>query len=263
MTAGWAGQPLDFHFVMDSHAHLGQNDTFLILDSGAKGMLAANDRLGIDVAAISSLPSTIGGWTRGNDAVIDAIQAYPDRFFGYITVNAHDPSQVQSECERCWSGGCRGLKLHSAQGINYDRDELRPALEFADAKRCPVLFHVWGRPDLQPLEELYDRYENCRFVLAHAACCDREAYVRAALDHPNAYLETCVSWCPKGVIEYFVKHGLEDKILWGSDAGFFAAAHQLGRVLFAEVSPKVKQKILSENARTVFFGSPPSGGSTR
>ena len=39
MQHGRQGSPISFHFVMDSHAHLGQNDTFLVINSTANGIL--------------------------------------------------------------------------------------------------------------------------------------------------------------------------------------------------------------------------------
>ena len=251
MEAGWSGAPVDFHFVMDAHAHLGQNKDFVIINGTAEGMLGAMDHTGVDLTAVSSIPGTIGGWMKGNDEVIDAVQKYPDRFFGYITINAYDPEAVPGECERCWAGGCRGLKLHTGQGLDYDRPEIRPALEFANDKGCPILCHVWGE-ELDHMEPLIERYSNSTWLLAHSGCVDKENYARVAKAHSNAVLELCFSRCPKGIPEYFVSEGLEDRVLWGTDAQFFASTHQLGRVLFAELSETIKKKILCDNARRVF-----------
>lgn len=251
MTAGWQGEPIDFHFVMDTHAHLGQNEPFMIIDSSVESMLVCKDQMGIDLTAVSSLPSTIGGWTKGNDQVIDAVQKYPERILGYITINAHDPGRVLPECERCWEAGCRALKLHTGQGPDYDHAAIQPALEFANDKGCPILCHVWGR-ELDHMEPLMDTYQKSIWILAHAGCTEREKYARVAKAHENSILETCYSRCPKGLIEYFVNEGLEDKTMWGSDASFYASTHQFGRVLFAEVSETVKKKLLCDNARRVF-----------
>ena len=251
MEAGWEGRPIEFHFVMDAHAHLGQHENFVSIGATAAGMLQCKDRMGIDLTAISSIPSTIGGWTHGNDEVIQALQKFPDRFLGYITINAHDPAAVLGEAERCWAAGCRALKLHSGQGLDYDRDEVRPALDFANDKGCPILCHVWGG-ELDYMGKLIEKYSRSTWILAHAGCAQQEKYARVANQYENAVLETCYSRCPKGLLEYFVGEGLEDKILWGSDACFYASTHQFGRVLFAELSPATKKKLLCDNARRVF-----------
>ena len=161
MEAGWEGHPIEFHFVMDAHAHLGQHENFVSIGATAAAMLQCKERMGIDLTAISSIPSTIGGWTHGNDEVIQALQRFPDRFLGYITINAHNPSSVLREAERCWSAGCRALKLHSGQGLDYDRDEIRPALDFANDKGCPILCHVWGG-ELDYMGKLIEKYSRSR-----------------------------------------------------------------------------------------------------
>ena len=117
MEAGFNGDPIDFHFVMDSHAHLGQHNGFLILDGSAEGVIRVQDCLGVDLTAVSSIEGTIAGWTQGNDLVIDAVQRFPDRIFGYITVNGYEADSVLSECERCWDGGCRGLRNPVCVGL--------------------------------------------------------------------------------------------------------------------------------------------------
>jgi len=251
MEAGFNGDPLDFHFEMDSHAHLGQHSGFLIIDSSAEGVIRAQDRLGVDLTAASSLEGTLAGWQRGNDVVIDAVQRFPNRIFGYITVNAHDPDSVLAECERCWDGGCRGLKLHTGQGFDYDHPALQPALEFANGKGCPILCHVWGT-ELDHMEALIERYGTSTWILAHAGSHLPERYVEVACKYPNAVLETCFSVCPKGLVEWLVKEAGEDKVIWGSDLDFMGSPNQIGRVLFADLSESIKKKLLCDNARRVF-----------
>ena len=43
--------------------------------------------------------------------------------------------------------------------------------------------------------------------------------------------------------------GLVDRIVWGSDAMFMDGSQQIGRVLFAQIPPEDKEKILGLNAR--------------
>lgn len=248
--AGLEGRTLSDHFVMDSHAHLGQVRVFLLLDSGFEGMIREMDRIGIDRSAVSSVGGTIGGWTRGNDLVLEAVRTHPDRFLGYITVNGFHDSQVLAECERCWEGGCRALKLHNAQGIPYTDKRLLPTLEFANDKGCPILLHTWGGLDY--MNALLGRFPNSPWILGHSGCTEREAYARLAKEYPNAYLDTCHSVCPKGIVEYFVNQGLADKVLFGSDANFMGANQQIGRVLLADISAADKKKLLCDNARRVF-----------
>jgi len=246
------GRPVAGHFVMDAHNHLGQGLDFEATDSGVDGLIRVMDRLGVDAAAVSSVEAYCG-WTRGNDEIICAVRRYPKRIFGYLAVSAHDAESVLPECARCWTAGCRGLKLHTRFALPYDHPNLRPAVEFADDRGCPILCHTWAEEnELVHLEPMFRRYTRATWILAHAGCFTRDEYVRLAAENENVYLETCISWCPKGMIEHFVKAGIADKVLWGSDAVFGNMPIQFGRVLCAEISGEDKKKLLCDNAGKVF-----------
>ena len=86
-------------------------------------------------------------------------------------------------------------------------------------------------------------------VDAHAGFVDPDKYVRFGLDFENVFLEICCSACPRGLIERFVEAGLADKVIWGSDMHFLGPEGQMGRVLFAQIDPADKEKILGLNAK--------------
>ena len=73
--------------------------------------------------------------------------------------------------------------------------------------------------------------------------------MRFAREYPTVWVELCLSSCPRGLVEHLVAAGLEDKVVWGSDAVFLDQASQLGRVLFAQIPVATKRKILGLNAR--------------
>ena len=81
----------------------------------------------------------------------------------------------------------------------------------------------------------------------------QEEYVRHAKTYSNVYLESCFSASPKGLIEYFVNEGMADKLLWGSDVNFYSNEHQIGRVVFADISLEDKYKILGRNAAKILL----------
>ena len=121
--------------------------------------------------------------------------------------------------------------------------------------RCEPEFRlrlVQKRTSLEELEPQFRRFPTVTWLLAHSGTEDRETYVRVGRSHDNVFLETCNGFCPRGLIEYFVGQGLEDKLLWGSDTVFLNTSPQLGRVLFAKIAPEQKAKILGINARRIF-----------
>lgn len=248
---GKAGQPLTDVLVIDCHCHLGPTRRFRIVDSSADSLIRVMDLLGIDIAAPSAIPACSGGLIRpGNDIVIDAVQRYRGRIFGYMSVNPQYPKVAARELERCRAAGLRGIKVYNLIGTPYDDSCYELIWEFAQEHNLPVLAHTWGE-DLEQIEPHFDRYPNVTWIMAHAGAVEQERYAQIGAEYPNVYLQFCCSRCPRGVIEYFVAQGLEDKLLWGTDAPFLCAAAQLGRVLFAQISPEQKAKILGGNARRV------------
>lgn len=248
---GKAGTPLTDVFVADVHCHLGQTRDLRLLESSAESLVHSMDLLGVDVAAPSSLAACLGGLdVQGNDEVIDAVQRYPDRIFGYMVANPYYPKAAERELQRCLRAGMRGIKVHTHVHPRYDDPGYDLVWEFAAEHGLPVLAHTWGE-QISQLEPHFTRYPAVTWLLAHSGVADRESYSRVARQHPNVFLETCYSGSPRGLIEYFVREGLEDKVLWGSDTSFLSMAPQFGRVLFAKITPTQKAKILGLNARRV------------
>ena len=246
---GKAGTPLTDVFVVDAHTHLGKSRELRLVDSSAKSLVHSMDLMGVDVAATSSVSACLGGQdTWGNDEVIDAVEQYPDRIFGYMVANPYYPSAAQRELRRCLSAGMRGIKVHTSVNPLYDDPRYDLVWEFAAEHHLPVLAHTWGE-DILRLERHFTRYPAVTWLLAHSGVVDRESYSRIGKQYTNVYLELCYSRCPRGLIEYFVREGLEDKVVWGSDTTYMSMAPQLGRVLFAKITPAQKATILGLNAR--------------
>ncbi|HIJ72758.1 MAG TPA: amidohydrolase family protein [Candidatus Hydrogenedentes bacterium] len=245
------GEPIDQCTVIDIHGHIGpEAPDFPIADPGLEAMIASMDRMGIDLACVSGLPGLFGDAARGNRLVQNALERYPDRFWGYITVDIGYPKRIYPELERRLEVGFRGIKIWSTglrPGLPYDHPNYEGVFDFANVHRLPVLAHTWG-DELDQLEPAIQRSTNVHWLLAHAGAQQVEKYVRFARTYPNVFLELAWSKCPRGLVEYFVDEGLADNVVWGSDATFLDAAQQLGRVLFAKISPRDKQKILGENA---------------
>ena len=249
---GEAGAPLDDVFVMDAHCHLGPYSGFPIVDSSVESLLRAMDLTGVNVAAVCSMVAVSGlAVSRGNDEVIDAVQRHGDRIQGYMIVNPRYPKAAGDEMKRCLAAGLCGIKVHAAMGTPYDHPSYEQVWAFAAEHRLVVLAHAGGETcDL--LTPVFERFPAVTWIMAHGGISKPESYVRVARDHANVYFDTSFSQCPRGMLEYFVGEGVEDKILFASDAVFLSTASQLGKILFARITPGQKKKILGENARKAF-----------
>ncbi|OGJ93649.1 MAG: hypothetical protein A2350_05450 [Candidatus Raymondbacteria bacterium RifOxyB12_full_50_8] len=248
-----AGKRLDSVYVFDAHAHIGSLNKYAMPDSNADAMIKAMDRTGIDMAAISGIAAVIGGDVRfGNDTCIDAVNRFSGRFFGYITVDPYNNSDIIGEIKRCEKAGLRAYKIINKTTIKpYDAKEYRPAYEYANAKGYPVLVHTWGMDDLIPLRTLASEYTNIKWIAAHAGCIDEEEYAQLAKEMGNVYLEICLAIPRKGLIEYFVEVAGARKVLYGSDMAALSGTMQLGRVAFAKITKAEKEMIFGENSRRI------------
>ncbi len=251
-----AGQPLSC-FVVDSHAHIGEC-FFPVIDPTADALVRAMDRCGVDVAVANSTPGCLAARIpEGNDEIIDAVRRFPTRILGMAAINPHRHDQSLDELKRCRDAGLIGIKTHDYIGVAYDDPRYDFAWQFAHDHRWPILLHTWGQTHLHALRPRFAEYQAVRWILGHAGAADRQAYLEAARDFPNVYLEIAASACPRGLIQYFVESGAEDRVLYGSDAVFMDMAPQLGRVVFAQIPLQAKLKILSQNAQTLFPLNPP------
>ena len=248
---GLAGAPITACEVIDAHGHLGECPNFALPDSSAASLVRSMDRLGICCTCVSSLPAIFGEARRGNRIVEAALREFPGRFHGYMVADVGYPDRILPEFQCCLESGFIGIKIWSygaKPGLPYDHPNYRPVFEFANANHLPVLAHTWGT-ELDQLKPAIETYLNITWLLAHTASSQKDKYVRFGKLYPNVYLELCYSPCPRGLVENLVGEGLAEKLIFGSDCVFMGAAQQLGRVLFAQISPQDKVKILRLNAQ--------------
>lgn len=250
-----AGLPLPV-IVIDAHGHFGVETPFPLYDSSVAGLLAGMDRIGVDLFCVSSFLVLAPGYAqRANDQSLELLRKHPGRFYPYMIADVAARESIVPELERCRAGGLRAIKIHSYRSIAYSHPNYELLYDFAGAHKLPVLAHAEDA-EIVELSAMFKRFPDTVFILAHAGCLKPEQYLRAALDHENVFLETCVSQCTKGLIEYFVRRGLADKILWGSDCPLIQQEHQIGRVIFADIAEEDKIKILGANALRVFGMAP-------
>lgn len=250
IQCGKTGTTITEHTIIDAHTHIGTNNSFPICDSSIEAFIQTMDKIGIDRSCANGLPALYGQAKLGNDLVIQAMKKHPDRIIGYMSVDIGYPETIIHEMNRCLEAGFSAIKIWSYgshPGLPYDHPNYRPVFEFAQKHKLPILAHTWGN-EIDQLNEFFKTCPDVNFILGHAGSIDRAKYAQAATEHKNVYLETCLSSAPRGLIEYFVKQGLADKICFGSDAVFMNPAHSIGKILFAQISESDKAKILGQNA---------------
>ncbi len=101
-----------------------------------------------------------------NATVAQAMQAHPDRFWGWIFVNprAADP---QPEWEKWVGAGWVGVKAHPFMH-RYPVAALDKVAAFCTDERYPLLIHLGGERDSGNYRLLPDKYPSLQIIYAHA-----------------------------------------------------------------------------------------------
>lgn len=247
--------------VVDAHAHIGPWFNFRIPHAYADGMLRTMDACGIAEAWITADASIGPDFRLGNELVARAVEAHPDRFRGYVTVNPHEPDASAEEVRRRMDQGWRLVKLHPgthkhpADGPGY-----RAVWEMAERYRLHVLSHSF--PSGDALAALARTYPNTTIQVAHAASAPDalEGLYSVCAARANVFLDLCGSMLWRGCLEAMAGATGAGRIVFGSDIPFLDPRPALGRVAFARLGETELRAVLGGNARAIWNRATHEGG---
>lgn len=245
--------------IWDLHCHL----------SGVAGttpnqrleqLIAFADRLGIERICVFmgmkwSYDPTPEDMRQQNDEVLEALQRWPDRAFGFVYLTPNHVEESLAELDRCVRDGPMvGVKLWVARHCNAP--ELDPIVRRAAELKALILQHTYlkatgnlpGESTPTELAELARRHPSVPLVCAHTGA-DWEIGIRAIRDCPNIFADLCGSDPTAGMTEMAVRELGAERVLFGSDAGGRSFASQLGKVLGADIPESAKQLILANNLK--------------
>lgn len=178
--------------IRDAHCHLGRGSRCSVT---AESLLREMDACGVERAVIVPADRQIAVANReGNDEVLAAARAHPDRLTAFCTANPWYGDDAVAEVRRALDAGAVGLKLHPVlQGFSILDPVARPVVEAAIERRKPVYFHTGTPVGSTPfqLAELCLRCPEGRFVMGHAAYSDYwNDVVPAVQSAANLFVET-------------------------------------------------------------------------
>ncbi len=251
-----AGLPLDDIEIIDMHAHVGPFYNLHIPAASAADMVHAMDLCGIRRTVISANLSFQGDIAAGNDMMLEAVAAHPNRLLGACAVSGSYPELSLAELERCFARpGVVLIKLHpwlTKCAMNDPR--MKGIYAFAEERKAPVLVHTWLDGDPFGSQDLFAaaarEYPGIIWIMGHSGgpFGSRRA-VEIARESPNVFLDTTLSMCPARQIEFFVGEVGSERILFGTDNPFIDPRPQIGRVGLAQISLQNKIDIFGGNAR--------------
>jgi hypothetical protein len=231
----------------DNHGHMGGHlSHYHLPNCTLDGIVRDMDRLGVERACVFGFTGVTSDEQPGNDAVIEAVRRYPERFVGFTMLNPHrGRDEMLRELARCQAQGLRGIKLiPHYQGYPTEGALIDVACQWAHERRQIILNHDWG--SLAQVERLVSTYPDACFFTGHSTA----AYAGIMKRHANLYVCSCPLLQPRACENLVAAIGA-DRLMFGSDLQDLPIAWGLGPILFARLSPDDKRLILGENLRRI------------
>ena len=181
--------------VIDGYCTLGVDREYDLTESA---LLQAMDRASVERAVIAPVDRCLAVDNReGNDSMLGAAAAHPDRLIPSCTVNPWYGERGVQEFRRACDAGARLLVLHPAvQGYLADDELVWPLLEVAADEKVPVYIHTGPPGSATPWQvtALADRYPSVDFIMGHCGSTDfKSDMVEAARASSNVYCESSLA----------------------------------------------------------------------
>lgn len=246
--------------IWDLHCHL----------SGVAGRTPAErmgklieiaDRVGIErlcfyMGMTWSKEPTPEDLQKENDEVLEALQHYHDRAFGFCYVSGDHVEKSLSEIERCIAAGPMvGIKLWVAHHCNDPA--IDPIIRRAAELKAVIYQHTWlktdgttypGESSPYDLVELAKRHPRTPLILGHTGG-QWELGIRAVRAYPNVSIDIAGSDPTAGLVEMAVRELGAERVIYGSDCGGRSFASQIAKVHGAAISEREKRLIFKENLK--------------
>lgn len=194
----------------------------------------------------------------GHDAVYQAIQNHPSRFWGWVFVNPQGEHDPVKETEK-WLDipGFIGVKAHPFWH-QYGPEKLIEVAHVAAEKGKPMLVHIGFNQD-QQLRALIDDVPGLKLILAHAAFPGYADTWRLIRNNENVVVDlSAEAYVDERITQQAVNFLGVDRCLFGTDGpygtkskdGLYDYGLMKRRIEKLFPSASVQKKLLGENFLT-------------
>jgi len=236
--------------ICDAHVHLGKSgpwQPYIDPTIYVEDLIPLFDKYNVKRAVVFPNPNVGDKYPRMNDYIAECVKKYPKRLVGFGRVDPRREDAVK-ELDRIKNSlSLKGLKLHPmVECFRPDHPFFNKFFEKTNQLNLPILFHSgngFSSPGL--ILKIARKYPDLPIIIGHL----RESAISALKECENVYVET------SGTLPNYIELSAdidEDKILFGSDAPYYRYPTQIAIVEAAEISPKAKRKIFSENFERLF-----------
>jgi len=238
---------LDGKLLIDAHCHVGEGVHYRLMP---EDLIIQMDELGIDRAVLVPADRHIAvDNVEGNDFLLQTVERWPDRFWGFATVNPWYGERAVAELRRAIGAGLLGVKLDPVlQGFLLCDPLVYPVVEAAIELNAPIYFYTGTPVNALPLQlaELAQRYPEGRFIMGHMGNPDFWLDVPIALRQaPNLWAE--VSPNLPAAVNRVANLGFVGRLIFGSDAPITDLELEVMKIQYWQVSEEQRAGIMAGN----------------
>lgn len=276
--------------IIDVHVHVtppeiienedkycSRDDYFNLLCSNPKNEFVTGEELADNMSELGLDKAVIFGFAfkdndlckKANDYTIEILHRHPNKFIGFGVVNPNAPD-LESELERCYKNGMKGIGEIFPAGQNFDitsKEDMKNICNFAAEVDWPILLHVnepighyyEGKTDISVEEgfELAKNFPENKFIFAHwgGGLPFFELMPEVEKSLANVYYDTAASpfLYRDEIFSTARSIGIIDKILFGSDYPLISPGVYKDKLRQTELTMKEQNKILHENAKKLIL----------
>jgi predicted TIM-barrel fold metal-dependent hydrolase len=243
--------------------------TFANLDEVKKMLSSENllkqmDEAGIEKSVIFAVDAPL--LTASNEFVTAMVANYPERFFGFASVNPNMNNACEVLENAILNLGLKGLKLHPPLQNFYPNDPMVwPVYELAQDLGIPVVFHVGTTPfgnlvklkqaDPILIDEVANEFPKLKIQLTHLGTLWHNESFMITEKHPNVYIDTAAY--PYEISDILTEKLImrigEEKFIFGTDfpMPYEGKMHRLKDFVECienlSISKELKERIFSFN----------------
>ncbi len=236
--------------ICDAHVHLGKSgpwQPYMNPSISIEKLIPLFNRYNVERAVVFPNPNVGDKYPEMNDYIAQCVCKYPERLVGFGRVDPRRQDAVKELTRIKHTLGLTGLKLHPfVECFRPDHPFFNKFFHKANELELPILFHTgdgFSSPSL--IAKIAERHAELPIILGHL----REGALGVLKENGNVFVET------SGTLPDFIELAAdidENRILFGSDAPYYRYPTQTAIVEAANITQKLKRKILYENFLRLF-----------
>jgi hypothetical protein len=210
-----------------------------------ESLLEEMDSNGVERALVSPDSRGPESIEEGNESIVSATRAHPDRLIGLAAVDPASRAAADQQIQRAIDEGLVGIKLRPS--FSLDTDDISPAIAAASEKGLPVYVHSGSvaRHVIGDIIPMAHRHKRTPIILSYRKSPPfQEDLTMEACPYSNIYFDTsCIN---SANIRFLLRRLGPGRVVFGSGFPFGSQRDELAKARRA-LSPDAIPLVLHDN----------------